>query len=589
MTRKTTKPKTVVKQGNSRVKPKYKPPKNVTNKYLLEYIEAVETGTIKTCPEQKQLVAFVRRVFENEDIYTDDELCERYMALQRFFPFTLFPWECFCFVLHMVTFRRDGTLRFPELFIYVTRGSGKNGYLEFEDFACASPVHGVKNYDISTYATGEDNAKRSFDELHDILEGDKQRFKSAFKWNSEKITNIKTNSTITFKTSNPKTKDGGREGKINFDEVHSYEDMKIYEVAITGLGKKPFARITYTSTQGYVRDSLLDLLLERSAAILEGTEPDNGFLPFLCMLHSKADVINPDKWEECNPSIRYFPELRRSYERELALYKRNPGINTSFPIKRCNFLVDTLSAIANREDIVACTSGPLPETLDLRGCDAIVGIDYAKINDMLDVGLLVQKDDMIYWISHAYICEKSEDYDDIKYDLQAAEERGELTILRNVNGFDAEQPLKWAKETAQKMGLRIIAAGADNYRIPYMEQAFRDELGMKCEKRQKGNEYGKKKGICYINRISNNEKTYPLIFQHLADHKIYCGFNKTMRWFLGNVYKDEVNGVFKIEKIERHRRKTDGVYALIAAYAVMLDIQANKGTKPKRAPKVKRH
>ena len=563
----------------------------ITNKYINEYIEMVEKGKIKTCPEQKQLVKFVKRVFAKENVYTDDEKCEQYMALQRFFPFQLFPWEKFIFALHMVTYRRDGTLRFPELFIFVTRGSGKNGYLEFEDFCCVSPVHGVKNYDISTYATGEDNAKRSFDELHDILEADKPRFKGAFKWNAERITNIKTNSTIAYKTSNFKTKDGGREGKINFDEVHSYEDMRLYEVAITGLGKKPYARITYTSTQGYIRDSLLDLLLERSKDVLEGKEDDGGFLPFICALHSKEDVVNPDKWEECNPSIAYFPELRRSYERELALYKKNPGVNTSFPIKRCNFLVDTLAAIAPRDDIIAVTSGPLPQDMNiLRGGEAILGVDYAKINDMLSAGLLVKNKEKLYWINHSWICDNSEDYDSIRYDLKEAERRGELTIIKGKNGFNAEAPLLWAKDIAKQLGITIIAAGADNYRIPYMEQAFNSVLGMKAEKRMKTNNYGRKKGICYINRVSNNEKTYPLLLQDIVDHRLYCGENRTMRWFLSNVYKDEVKGVLQIGKTEPHRRKTDGVFALIAAYAVHLDIMQTKGTKSKISySKIKRH
>lgn len=562
----------------------------ITNKYLLDYIDMVEKGTIKTCDEQKQLIKFVKRVFETEDIYTDDERCERYMALQRYFPFDLFPWQKFVFVLHMVTFRADGTLRFPELLIFVTRGAGKNGYLEFEDFACSSPVHGVKNYDISTYATGEDNAKRSFSELHDILENDKNKFKSAFRWNEERIKNLKTNSVITYKTSNHKTKDGGREGKINFDEVHSYEDFKLYEVAITGLGKKPFARITYTSTQGYIRDSVLDLLLERAEGILYKSEDDAGFLPFLCRLHRKEDVVNPGKWEECNPSLIYFPELRLAYNRELALYKQNPGANTSFPVKRCNFLVDTLAAIANREDIVACTSGTLTKDLnDIKGSDVVVGVDYAKINDMLSTVLLIKKSDMLYVIQHSWVCDRSEDFASIRYDMDAAEERDELTILRNCSGFKADIPLLWIKDVCTQLQLRIIAAGVDNYRAPYLEQAFREILNMRVEKRMKSNDYGRKQGICYMNRTSNNDKTYPLILQGLADHKLYFGADLTMRWFLGNVCKTEDKGILRIEKIERHRRKTDGVYALIAAYAVMLDVMQTVNNKPRLPVKVKRH
>lgn len=559
----------------------------ITNKYLLDYIEMVEKGKIKTCPEQKQLIRLVKRVFKQEDIYTDDEIMERYMALQRFFPYKLFPWEKFCFCLHMCTFCRDGTLRWPELLIYVTRGAGKNGYLSFEDFACASPVHGVRNYHISTYAAGEENAKRSFDELYDILESDKNRFKSAFRWNKQEIQNYKTGSKITFKTSNADTKDGGREGKINFDEIHAYKDFKLYNVAKTGLGKKPFCRITYTSTQGFNRGGLLDTLLERSRKILSGDEEDDGLLPFMCELHTIEDVKNPEKWDECNPSLIYFPDLRKQYKRELKDYIANPGANTSFPIKRCNFYVDPVDAIARREDLEFICKGEKAENLEiLRGSKAILGIDYAEVNDMLSVGLLIKKDNIYYWITHSWICKQSRDFHGIKFNLEEAERNGELTIVDEAS-IDGSDAVEWVIAMQKKLDLKIIAGGTDFAHMTNTREAVA-QLGLKTERRRPQNNMGKKQGICYWNRTSNNAAALPFIFKLITDHKIYCGDNKTMLWCLGNVVKKETNNAMSLEKIEPRFRKTDAVLAMLAAFCVMVDFEEPQVKKKVKLPHKRR-
>lgn len=140
--------------------------------------------------------------------------------------------------------------------ILVGRGAGKNGYLAFEDFALLTPVNGVKYYHIDMFATSEDQAKATFEDIYNILEDKKDYFKNYFKWNLECITNIKTGSKLKYHTRAPDTKDGGRPGKVDFDEYHAYKDYKLIEVATGGLGKKQYPRRTIITTQGDVRDYL---------------------------------------------------------------------------------------------------------------------------------------------------------------------------------------------------------------------------------------------------------------------------------------------------------------------------------------------
>ena len=122
----------------------------------------------------------------------------------------------------------------------VGRGAGKNGYLSFESFDWTTPINGVKNYDVDIFATAEDQAKTSFEDVYNVLEDNKAKLGRFFTWNKEVITNLATGSRIRFRTSGVKTKDGGRPGAVVFDEFHAYENYKMVDVARTGLGKRLF-------------------------------------------------------------------------------------------------------------------------------------------------------------------------------------------------------------------------------------------------------------------------------------------------------------------------------------------------------------
>ena len=90
-------------------------------KVIDDYIDLVKNGKYRVCREQIQLIKFVENVFENEEIYVDEEQLEKYLALQKYFPYKLFEWEKFCFALHNCTYSAPGVLRFPDLVCVVGR------------------------------------------------------------------------------------------------------------------------------------------------------------------------------------------------------------------------------------------------------------------------------------------------------------------------------------------------------------------------------------------------------------------------------------------------------------------------------------
>lgn len=522
------------------------------NHYIQEYIDIVRKGEYQVCKEQLLLCDFVEKVFETESVYVDEEQLEKYFELQKYWDFDLFPWEKFCFALHNCTYSAPGILRFPRLAIFVGRGAGKNGFLSFEDFALLTPTNGIKYYNIDICATSEEQAKTSFFDIYNMLEENSSKMKKHFSWNKTQIENLKTHSVLRFRTSNSKTADGGRPGKVDFDEYHAYENYKLINVFKTGFGKKPMPRTTITTTNGYVRDGPLDDLLSDGLQVLNGDIPDNGTLYFICRLDNDEEVQDKENWHKANPSLRYFPNLQMEMNSEFEDWKRDHLGNSDFMVKRMNRIQGTTEAPVTEWKNILATNQPIPE---LKGKTCVFGIDYTKTTDFLAAGLLFDIDNKIYWITHSWVCEKSADLSRIKFPVQAAAEEGLLTIVKGVE-IPPEYPVEWLKEK-QKI-YNIVGGGLDNYRFTLLKNPLQS-IGFDCEKSGKNN--------LLLVRPSDLMKISPLISSDFANQRIVYGDNKLMRWYTNNTKVDvDKKGNMTYGKIEPKSRKTDGFMAFAAAY-----------------------
>ena len=518
-------------------------------KYLDDYIKQVKSGQYRVCKEQIQLVNFIEKVFENEQVYVDNEQVEKYFALQKYFPYELFAWEKFCFILHNCTYSAPGVLRFPDLVCVVGRGAGKNGYLTFEDFALLTPVNGIRNYDIDICATSEEQASTTFNDIYEILENNSTKMQRHFKWNKTEITNIKTNSTIRYRTSNSKTKDGGRPGKVDFDEKHAYENYKLIDVFTTGLGKKAMPRRTTITTMGDVRDGPLDNELAAGLEVLNGDALDNGTLYFICRLDNEKEVYEQENWYKANPSLQYFPNLLREIQKEFEDWKRDKVNNSSFMTKRMNIPKGTEMHPVTAWENIKATNRPLP---DLEGKTCVFGLDYTKTTDFLGAGLLFMIDNEIVWKPMSWYCSQSADLSRIKFPYDKQPD------LQRVDGAEIPPQIvaEWLKE--QKKHYNIIAGALDNYRYTLLKSPLL-ECGFECDR----------KGLNNLKLVRPSDKMLvaPLIASDFANHKIVWGDSALMRWYTNNTSATEdKNGNISYGKIEPKSRKTDGFMAFVAAY-----------------------
>lgn len=480
------------------------------------------------------------------------------MGLQRYFPYKLLPWESFLFALHNCVYTVDGDLRWPVLVVVVGRGAGKNGYLAFEDFALLTPINGVKDYDIDIFATSEDQAKATFDDIYAILEGNRAYFEKYYEWTKEEIRNKKTGSRLRFHTSSAKTKDGGRPGKVDFDEVHAYVNNALIDVAMTGLGKKAHPRQTYISTMGDVRDGPLDKMIELALKVLRREVPDDGWLYFICRLDSDAEIMDPSKWGKANPSL-HDPNRRSLLQQiklEFARYKRDPAGNRAFATKRMNRPMGDKETEVTSWDNILAASRPLPPESELMGRPAVFGVDYASTQDFVAAGILFILDDCYVWITHSWVCTQSSGLHRINFPIAEAEARGELTLV-DLPEIPPEMPVDWIAEMGQKYSL--IMGGIDNYRHVLLGRAFA----------AKGWNADRKNGNLKLTYSPEQSKVAPLISSSFLNHRIIWGDNMLMRWYTNNSIRIiDRKGNITFGKIEPKTRKTDGFMAFVAAVIV---------------------
>lgn len=534
-------------------------------KEIQDYLDIVEAPGAIVCPEQIMLAKLVRKVFETEQVYVDEEQLARYLSYQKYFPYALFDWETFLFALFCCTYHTvSGLPRFSKLVGLGGRGLGKNGFISYVCFCLSSEANGIKNYNIDIFATAEDQARRSFDDIHSILEANSHKLSRFFKWNLEKIVNLKTGSTIAYHTSSAKTKDGARPGMVVYDEIHAYEKRALINVTSGGLGKVEHPRELMMTTQGDIRGAVLDDELEDCMKILTGEKPDGGKLPFLNRLSDISKVHDPKYWVEANPTLYYVGKSKYAdtlFNRMLSEYndyKDDPISHSAFATKRMNLPQGNVEIqVTSWENNTACSR----DIGNIVGKPCVMGTDYASTQDFVAVGYMFLVGGEIKWLTHSWVCKHSKDLPRIKYPVNEAEMRSELTIVDDIE-ISPELPAAWLLETKEKYRLNVLGGAIDHFRYTILSKALK-EIGYIPEHREGGEIVGNLKLV----RPSDISMIAPLLCLEFERKSIAWGENNhTMQWYTNNTKKvTDSKGNVHFEKIEPKSRKTDGFMALAAA------------------------
>lgn len=513
-------------------------------------MDDIRSGDIPSSKDLKLAMDYIEKKLNNPDVIIKTEMIDKAVELtERYFEIKLLNWELFLFALIHCYYKSTDMVVFDEYHIMMGRGNGKNGFVSPVAWYLTTHYHGVKGYNVDIIANNEDQAKTSFDDVYSVLESTWKKSKKFFYKSKQKIVNIKTNSYIKYNTSNAKTKDGKRSACLIFDEIHEYQTYDTIKVFTSGFGKRKHSRVFYITTNGYVRGGVLDEQLELAEKVLTGEITDLGLLPLLYRIDKKDEAMDPNMWVKANPSLPYFPNLKKEMDKDFVKMKYQQHKAIDFLTKRLNFPTeDNFTVVAPWEKILA-TNKPIPYE-ELKGQQCIGAIDYAMITDFASVGLLFKYNGLRYYMEHTFVCHKALEIESrpIKFPVQEMADRELITVIRE-DSITPDVIADWFLEQAEKYNILDIVA--DSYRVSLLKSKF-TEVGLPLSEVRSG--------------PITHAKVAPLIESIFAEEKLVLGDNPTMRWYINNTYQElDTKGNITYKKIEPKTRKTDGFFGLIHA------------------------
>ena len=542
---------------------------------ILEYIELVESDSPRACPEQHALVQHIRNCFETEDLTVDLVQLEKYMGLQKYFPFKLFPWQKFVIALWDCTYTADGMPRWDTFFGLVARGAGKDGLIAYDSACSISPYCESARYDVDICANDEEQATRPVKDLLEVLESPKweNKLNKHYYHTKELIQGRKNKGVMKGRTNNPKGRDGMRSGKIIFNEVHQYQPYDNIKVFITGQGKVKNPRAGYFTSNGHVNDGPLDDKLAQGRRILFEKEPDNGFLPFICCLPSVDMVHDPENWHMANPSLQYLPALLKQTEKEYRDWKERPEENGDFLAKRMGLRAGFTEVSVTDYEKVLATNRELP---DLKGWSCTVGIDYAELSDWAAVNLQFRKGEQRFDLNHAWVCAQSKTLPRVKAPWKEWAKAGHLTVVQDVS-IHPDLIAQYIAQAMRKYNVKMLAM--DHHRWTLVSESLK-KIGFDANDKSR----------VKLVRPSAIMRVEPLLQECFDRQQFIWGDCPPLRWAVNNTKRVRSSrqagvdtGNFIYAKIAAKSRKTDPFKALGAAMTVE-DVLGNG--QPTRIPRM---
>jgi phage terminase large subunit-like protein len=404
--------------------------------------------------------------------------------------------------------------------------------------------------EIYSTATKYAQARLLFDEAHNMVKQSPDLSRHIRKRKSD-LYYIPSMSKMQPLARNSDTLDGLNASFVIMDELHGVRDRNLYEVMRQSQAARREPLLIMITMAGTVRECIFDDMYNHAAQVADGTISDDGFLPILYELDSRAEWTDPTAWAKANPalgSIKKTDDLTAKVERA----KQNPNYLSGVLCKEFNIRETSKSAWLSF-DAINCE-----ETFDIdafRGGYCIGGADLSITTDLTCASLLFMKrgDDkkyiaQMYWLPSDNLAERVKQ-DKIPYDKWF--ERGLLRLCAG-NSINYSDVTAWFVETVKQYDLFPAWVYYDSYSARYFVEEMQSQ------------------GFNMVRAIQG-AKTLSLPMQMLgADlraHKVVYNNNPILKWCLTNTgVQTDRNGNIVPVKSQSPKQRIDGAAALLDCY-----------------------
>jgi len=350
------------------------------------------------------------------------------------------------------------------------------------------------------------------------------------------------------------------------DEIHAWKTKDLYDVIVDGTSAREEPLIFITTTAGTIRESIYDTLYDEAVGIINGFGSEVGykdetFLPIIYELDNRNEWTDEECWKKANPglgTIKNIANLKSKVRKaqENSLLVKNL-LCKDFCIRETSTEAWLTFEELNNEEVF--------DILKLKPEYGIGGVDLSATTDLTAAKIIfkVPDDQRIYvlskyWLPEDLLAQRVEE-DKIPYDIWR--DQGYLEVVPG-NRIHPRFITEWFKELKEKYDLYPYYVGYDAWAATYWVEEMADAFG---KENMIAVHQGKKTLSAPMHSLKADLQAKLVVYNN----------NPIDKWCLSNTSVEiDKNGNIQPHKGKNQRRRIDGMAALLDAYTVLYNHEA---------------
>ena len=351
------------------------------------------------------------------------------------------------------------------------------------------------------------------------------------------------------------------------DEIHAWKTKELYDVIVDGTSAREEPMIFITTTAGTIRESIYDILYDEAVMLINGYGSKEGyrdetFLPIIYELDARDEWVDESCWQKANPGLGTIKN-KANLKGKVDKAKENGLLVKNLLCK--DFCIREPST----EAWLSCEELNNEARFDIKTLKpryGIGGVDLSSTTDLTAAKMIfkVPGDPHIYVLSKYWLpeelLEQRVEEDKIPYDLWR--DQGYLDVVPG-NKIHPRCVTEWFVSINEELDIYPYYIGYDAWAAEYWVEEMSETFG---KENMIAVHQGKKTLSTPMHRLKAD----------LAAKMIVYNNNPIDKWCLSNTAVDiDKNGNIQPHKGKNQRRRIDGAAALLDAYTVLYNYEAD--------------